>query len=137
MDGDRNHNGQQGIRASDTEREQTAEALKQHFLDGRLTSDEYGERLDAAYTARTRAALHALLDDLPPVAGPEPEPHVPGSWWRRLHPAAIVVALLGTLWLAAWLVGGGHPHGFFPLWPLLIWGFFMLRWRPWRLRPRR
>jgi len=127
-----------GIRASDAERDHTAGQLKRHHLDGRLTSEEYAERLDTALTARTRAALHQLLADLPPLA--EPEPPAPPSpalpWWRGIHPVAAIFALMATLWLAGW-VFGGHPHGFFPVWPLLIWGFFLFRWGPRRLRPRR
>jgi len=125
-----------GIRASDAERDRTAEQLKRHYLDGRLTSEEYAERLDAALNARTRAALHQLLADLPPLVEPQAPPSA-RPWWRGVHPLAAVVALIATLWVAGWVFGGGHPHGFFPVWPLLIWGFFLFRWAPWRSRARR
>src|SRR5437867_3558773 len=127
---DDNHLGNHipGIRASDAERERTAEALKQHFLDGRLTSDEYAERLDTVYAARTRQQLDRLLRDLPP---PEPvAPVQPGRrWWRGISPPAAAFALLATLWLVAWAAGDGPRHGFVPIWPLLIWSFVLLRWR--------
>lgn len=58
------------VRASDGEREQTVELLRAHAADGRLTVDEFSERVDEAYAARTRAELDALVDDLP---------HLPGS----------------------------------------------------------
>lgn len=134
---DEQHVTHEAIRASDAERERTAEALNQHFLAGRLTSDEYDERLSRAYAARTREDLQRLLGDLPPLPRPEP-PQQPGEpLWRKVHPAAVLAALIATLWLAGWLFGGSHPHGFFPPWPLLLWGFLLFRWGPWRLRSRR
>ncbi len=135
MDGQQDK--REGTRASDAERERTAEALNQHFLAGRLTAAEYDERLSVAYAARTREDLQGLLADLPPLSEPEAREQPSGPWWRRLHPAVAVFALIATSWLVASLFGGGHPHGFFPLWPLLIWGFVLFRWGPWRLRQRR
>jgi hypothetical protein len=57
------------VRASDGEREQTVELLRAHAADGRLTVDEFSERVDEAYAARTRAELDALVDDLPGLPG--------------------------------------------------------------------
>ena len=53
------------MRASDGEREQTVELLRAHAADGRLTVEEFSERVDEAYAARTRAELDALVGDLP------------------------------------------------------------------------
>lgn len=53
------------VRASDAERDQTAEILRAGYAEGRLSSAELDERLTAAYTAKTRADLHALTSDLP------------------------------------------------------------------------
>jgi Domain of unknown function (DUF1707)/Cell wall-active antibiotics response 4TMS YvqF len=61
------------VRASDAEREQTAALLRGHVVEGRLTLEEFSERLDAAYAARTRDELDALTHDLP-VAAPESVP---------------------------------------------------------------
>lgn len=55
----------QTIRASDSEREQVAALLQDHFADGRLTRDELEQRTSAALTARTRDQLRALTADLP------------------------------------------------------------------------
>lgn len=57
------------MRASDAEREQTAGALQQALSDGRLDIDEFQERLDGAYRARTRGELQSLVRDLPEAAG--------------------------------------------------------------------
>ncbi|MFJ8231398.1 DUF1707 domain-containing protein [Streptomyces sp. NPDC094448] len=56
------------IRASDTERERIAERLREAAAEGRLGMDEFNERLDAAYRARTRGDLESLVGDLPETA---------------------------------------------------------------------
>jgi hypothetical protein len=53
------------LRASDGEREQTVDILRAHAADGRLTVEEFAQRVDVAYAARTRTELDALVDDLP------------------------------------------------------------------------
>ena len=41
------------LRASDAERERSADALRRHHADGRLTTDEFEERTGRAYAATT------------------------------------------------------------------------------------
>ena len=53
------------VRASDTERELTVERLNRAMGSGRLTVDEFDERVRAAYAARTRGELADLTRDLP------------------------------------------------------------------------
>lgn len=53
------------VRASDAEREQTVEILRAHVVEGRLTLEEFAERVDTVYQARTRQELDALTQDLP------------------------------------------------------------------------
>ena len=62
------------FRASDEERELVAESLRGDLLAGRLTVDEYEERLARAYRATTRADLDALAADLPRERVPAPRP---------------------------------------------------------------
>jgi hypothetical protein len=75
---DRRGSQTRGARATDSERERVAEALTQHFLDRRLTSNEYSERLDTAYTAQTREDLGAVLRDLPPMSAVPTRPQPTG-----------------------------------------------------------
>ncbi|MFC0526395.1 DUF1707 SHOCT-like domain-containing protein [Phytohabitans kaempferiae] len=58
------------IRASDDDRHRVVDALQRHTEAGRLTLDEFTERVDGAYAARTLAELEAVTRDLPaePVA---------------------------------------------------------------------
>ena len=53
------------LRASDAEREQTVGVLRTHVVEGRLTLEEFAERLDRVYEARTRPELEELTHDLP------------------------------------------------------------------------
>ena len=60
------------VRASDAEREQTAAVLRNHVVEGRLTLEEFAQRLDTVYEARTRPELEALTHDLPVPAPQSP-----------------------------------------------------------------
>lgn len=53
------------LRASDSEREAVVGKLNQAVGEGRLTLDEFSERLELTYAARTRGDLSPLLRDLP------------------------------------------------------------------------
>ena len=53
------------LRISDSDRERAMADLAGHYADGRLDHEEYDERLDAIWTARTRADLAVLFSDLP------------------------------------------------------------------------
>jgi len=59
------------LRASDAEREQTAETLRRAMGEGRLSVEELEERLRAAYTAPTVRELELLVSDVtaPGAAG--------------------------------------------------------------------
>jgi len=52
------------LRASDAEREQTAETLRRAMGEGRLTVEELEDRLKAAYTAPTVRELELLVADV-------------------------------------------------------------------------
>jgi hypothetical protein len=54
----------QELRASDAERERTADQLRHAAGEGRLTVEELDERLNAAYAARTRGELEQLVGDV-------------------------------------------------------------------------
>jgi len=54
-----------GIRASDAERDATVERLTAATGDGRLTLEEFSQRMERAIAARTQAELRRLVTDLP------------------------------------------------------------------------
>jgi hypothetical protein len=58
------------LRASDADRERVVAVLQRHTAAGRLSLDEFTERVDRALACRTHADLAALIRDLPPEADP-------------------------------------------------------------------
>jgi Domain of unknown function (DUF1707) len=91
------------IRVSDADREQVTTRLREHFAEGRLTSEELEERITAALAAKTHGDLRRVMADLP---DPSPAPtharqappwaYRPGFVaWRgpRLLPLAIVLLI--------------------------------------------
>ena len=58
------------MRAASADRERAVDVLKAGFTEGRLTQDEYNDRMGRAYAARTYGELMALTADLPAGAMP-------------------------------------------------------------------
>ncbi|WP_449478131.1 DUF1707 SHOCT-like domain-containing protein [Streptomyces abikoensis] len=89
------------MRASDAERERVAEALREAVAEGRLTMEEFEERLEAAYKAKTHGDLEPLVRDLP----------APGavSLIKPAGAAAPASAQAGPDW--AGRIGGGPVSG--------------------------
>ena len=97
------------MRAADTDRERTAERLRDAAVEGRIRSDELAERLEAALAAATFDELDRLVADLPAPRRPRPRPRLPMTYLA-------VSALLVLIWA---LTGAGY---FWPIWPILGWG---------------
>lgn len=123
------------IRAADSDRDVTAEELREAHADGRLDLGEYRERLDAAMEAKTLGEIADLLDDLAPYgasgsrrrrlapAVTVPTPGTPRreaeAYWRRSAITVasnwLIVALItNAIWL--WTSGSGY---YWPLWPMI------------------
>jgi uncharacterized membrane protein len=56
-----------GIRASDHDRDRTANLLREHHAVGRLDPEEFAERLDKSFHAKTVEELDRLTADLPAI----------------------------------------------------------------------
>ena len=87
------------MRIADSDRERATADLAMHYADGRLDHEEYDERLDAIWTARTHADLALLFSDLPrpqPTRPPTQAPAQPSGRRTRL-PLLPVLALLIVL----------------------------------------
>lgn len=70
-----------GVRISDADREAVATSLREHYARGRLTLEEFQQRLDAVFAAKTDVELARVTHDLPhvnPYAPPWP-PSQPAS----------------------------------------------------------
>jgi hypothetical protein len=144
------------IRASDQDRDRTAALLREHHAAGRLTLEEFHERLDQVYAAKTMGELDALLADLPAIdlyqlpdaslkRGPGGrsggDPRLP--WWRP--PGALMAThggfspawqaawgswlSIGSICFLVWLLSGASVTNPWFLWVVGPWGLLMLgRW---------
>jgi Domain of unknown function (DUF1707) len=137
-------------RASDADRDRTAAALREHLAAGRLTIEEFDQRLDQAYAAKTLGELDRVMADLPttdpgqvpdaPVghsaASPPPTPQrPPGSIqagqgrfspaWRAAWGSWLALSLCVFV---IWLISGASGGPWF-LWVALPLGAILLgRW---------
>src|SRR5580704_461499 len=55
------------LRIGDREREAVAAELQEHYAHGRLTLEEFNQRLDAVFAAKTQSDLSRITVDLPHV----------------------------------------------------------------------
>ena len=94
----------ESYRVSDAEREQTVISLRGHLLVGRLTLDEFAERVGAALQARFRGELALIQKDLPAVTAEV----IPSRRKPARFTSAILghVARRGRLRLRGWTVAG-------------------------------
>ncbi len=103
------------IRISDADRERVTVRLREHFAEGRLSSDELDERITAALSAKTYGDLRHAMADLPDPAPVPPPAWEPPPWvgrrggiaaWRgpRILPLALIL-LIAALVIpgAGWL----------------------------------
>jgi hypothetical protein len=131
------------LRAADADRAAVAEVLGRHMSAGRLTLDEFDERLARAYAARTFGELDELTADLPAVEPARPpvptQPAAPAptgesavgrrdgwddvhsSWRSWLSTSLIVIAIWATISLANW-----ELLYFWPVWVIGPWGAVLL-----------
>jgi Domain of unknown function (DUF1707)/Domain of unknown function (DUF4190) len=63
------NNGRGQMRAADVDRDRAVSFLTTAFTEGRLTKDEYDERVETALKARTYADLDLVVTDLPGARG--------------------------------------------------------------------
>jgi hypothetical protein len=115
---------QPSLRIGDRERDAVAAELQEHFAHGRLTLEEFNQRLDAVFAAKTQRDLSRITADLPHIrSGGAPLPSSrrprslasgpptagwPGRWTGAANSAA--QASGGADWSAA-VAGPGSPGG--------------------------
>lgn len=139
------------VRAGDGDRRRVVDELQAHYVAGRLSSEELSERVEQVLAARTFGELALVLHDLPAIAvptDPERETAPPvrdraarrqerrdrhrerrrrgrsGRQGLRAHATSyvMVMALLVAIWLLT-----SHEHAYFwPIWPMLGWGFGLI-----------
>jgi len=96
------------LRASDADREQIAERLRQATAEGRLLAEELEERLGRLFASRTYGELDAIVADLPGRGMPQrarPRPlarvaAVPAPVLIVLGPLVVAMAIAAVLIVA-------------------------------------
>lgn len=86
-----------GLRASDDDRRRVVSELERHTADGRLTLDEFSERVGRVYGAATHADLAAITYDLPAAAPRIPVAADPRPLLLAFVIAAVTIAVLGMV----------------------------------------
>lgn len=94
------------VRASDADRDRFADLLREQTAQGRLSLEEFSERVGAVYAATTRGELDRLVADLPvapswheptaiqPQASPQIVPVAVCTWPRAITLACLVLVLI-------------------------------------------
>jgi hypothetical protein len=128
------------MRASDDDRENVAGRLRDAHAEGRLTMEEFEERLDTTYAAKTLAELAVVTRDLPERVGAAQPPSrressEPGSdverhrhdWSRAAWGAWATAVLVNVaIWGAIGISSGGDFPYFWPIWVGGPWGAVLL-----------
>lgn len=111
------------VRVSDAERDEVVEQLSRHTGEGRLTLEEFEQRVEEAFNSKTRGDLDATLRGLPRVPQRASRRR---SDLRVAYRAVMAVALVAIAVVAAgpWIlffvvpvamcrVRGFHDHGWY------------------------
>ncbi|AVT33465.1 MULTISPECIES: DUF1707 domain-containing protein [unclassified Plantactinospora] len=85
------------LRASDSDRQRVVADLQRHTEQGRLSLEEFSERVGAVYTARTLGELATVTRDLP--AAPEVAEPVGGGTGSRRELLIVFAVAVATLLL--------------------------------------
>jgi hypothetical protein len=119
------------MRIGDAERDRAIASLGDHFAAGRLTAEEFDQRMDQALKARFNEDLEPLFADLPRTVEPDvqsnsnrrPDLHLAWSAMLWMAPLIVIFAVVAAVVLSApWLV-------WVFLWVFLITGLFRRRRR--------
>jgi hypothetical protein len=108
------------IRVADADRERVAGELREHHVAGRLSAEEFEQRVEAAYKASTRAELDALTADLPMspasvrLALDERRMHLRRRLIQEGGGAVGLITLCVGIWAAS-----GADGSFWPIWVII------------------
>jgi Domain of unknown function (DUF1707) len=109
---------QPSLRIGDADRDAVAAELREHFAHGRLTLEEFNQRIDAVFAAKTQADLTRLTRDLPHVrSGGAPLPSARTRSGPMLTsglapgPGTIAAGWPGSDWTGHHWSGRRHRHG--------------------------
>ena len=118
----------------DRDRDRILSTLREHYARGRLTLEEFQERLDKLYAATTLGELDHLMTDLPGTdLSRLPQRRAPGPVQVPAGGAVLARRAAWRFWLVVsvvafviWLLGGASGAPWF-LWVAVPLGLLMLR----------
>ncbi|MFG1941715.1 DUF1707 domain-containing protein [Nonomuraea sp. NPDC048826] len=123
------------MRASDVDRDRVAAVLREHTAEGRITMDEFNERLEALYKSKTYGELAKLTADLPdvdlrnrPAKIPEQQVALRGAHagmvaaWSAW---ALASSINWVIWFIVSVTSGDFVYPW-PLWVMGPWGVILL-----------
>jgi hypothetical protein len=127
--------GNASMRASDADRELVRAVLVDAYGDGRLSREEYDDRLNTLYGSRTLGELPALVADLIPSDSPSALParlqptalRARGArkWRRDVEESFAAFLVPSAICTVIWIVVGG---GFFwPVFPMVFLGLNLVK----------
>lgn len=130
------------MRASDGDRDNVASVLREHYAQGRLTGEEFEQRLEQLYTSKTYGELATLTSDLPDVdlrelpRAPAGRPErregrdIRGAQSKNLKAAWSAWAVASSVsWVIWFIIGATNGLDFpypWPLWVMGPWGAVLL-----------
>jgi Domain of unknown function (DUF1707) len=104
---------QPGLRIGDRERDAVASELQEHYAHGRLTLEEFNQRLDAVFAAKTQSDLNQITSDLPHARSWGSLPSGSAASQRRSRPGpgrgVMVTSWAGPAWTGPH--AGDHRQG--------------------------
>lgn len=131
------------LRAGDEDRDRTIGVLREAFAEGRLTNDEFHDRMDKAQRARTFGDLSALTTDLP--SAPSGTSIAPRAVIGRVEGDrdyrkawlswGVVSVIVNVIWGVTWITNPDDVPYYWPIWVMVPWGLAMVagwltqRWR--------
>ena len=127
----------QAMRASDHDRERAAEVLCGAYAVGCLDLEEFHDRADAAYSAKTWGELRNLTADLPTGQIPGREEHGADSRAKPVRPDHAPQRPFAFIWVMAviWLAIAAAAHTAAAAIPLVLLSLFVLRAARWTVPP--
>jgi uncharacterized membrane protein len=120
------------LRVADADRERAVSELREHMVAGRLTAEEFEQRLGAVHGASTQADLDAVKADLPmsPAVLAQAHAERKAHLRRRLMQEAGGASGAWLISIVVW-VAIGASGDFWPIWVILATSLPVVRdaWR--------
>jgi hypothetical protein len=124
------------MRASDADREIVRAMLADAYADGRLTHEEYDDRLNTLYGSRTLGEVSSLVSDLVPADDPATAPALlphadlrtrgARKWRKEVEESLAAFLVPSIVCTVIWIAITGRGF-FWPAFPMLFLGLNLIK----------